>query len=123
MQHGWHQGDRTAYRRDLGLDPTELLTFLRGTQPQSWDKLVGLHGSTDKAQQRLSKRVADELTSRGTIDVLRRGVTDLGVHLACSTPSRLTSSRPSCASCTTRTAARSSGNSHTARATRRTRST
>jgi type I restriction enzyme R subunit len=81
VQHGWHQGDRTAYRRDLGLDPTELLTFVQATQPQSWDKLVALHGSTDKAQQRLSKRVADELTSRGTIDVLRRGVTDLGVHV------------------------------------------
>jgi type I restriction enzyme R subunit len=81
VQHGWHEGDRTAYRRDLGLDPTELLTFLQATQPQSWDKLVALHGSTDKAQQRLSKRVADELTSRGTIDVLRRGVTDLGVHV------------------------------------------
>ena len=81
VQHGWHQGDRTAYRRDLGLDPIELLTFVQATQPQSWDKLVALHGSTDKAQQRLSKRVADELTSRGTIDVLRRGATDLGVHV------------------------------------------
>jgi type I restriction enzyme R subunit len=79
--HNWHRGDRTAYRRDLGLDPTELLAFVQATQPHSWDKLVALHGSTDKAQQRLCKRVADELTSRGTIDVLRRGVTDLGVHV------------------------------------------
>jgi type I restriction enzyme R subunit len=81
VRHGWHRGDRTAYRRDLGLDVSELLAFVQATQPASWDKLVALHGSTDKAQQRLSKRVADELTSRGTIDVLRRGVTDLGVHV------------------------------------------
>ena len=63
-QRGWTAGDRTAYRRDLGLDPTELLAFVQATQPQSWDKLVALHGSTDKAQQRLTKRVADEVTSR-----------------------------------------------------------
>lgn len=38
--HGWHQGERTAYRRDLGLDHTELLAFLPATQSQSWDRLV-----------------------------------------------------------------------------------
>ncbi len=81
VAHGWTEGDRTAYRRGLGLDTGELLTFLGATQPQKWDKLLALHGSADKAQQRFAKRLADELTSRGTIDVLRRGVTDLGVHV------------------------------------------
>ena len=28
VAHGWHQGDRTSYRRDLGLDTGELYTFL-----------------------------------------------------------------------------------------------
>jgi type I restriction enzyme R subunit len=44
VQHGCHQGDRTAYRRDLGLDLTELLGFLQATQPQSWNELVALPG-------------------------------------------------------------------------------
>ncbi len=77
--HGWREGDRAAYRRDLGLHVGELLGFVRETQPEAWDKLVRLHGGEERAGQRLTKRVADELTSRGTIDVLRRGVVDLGV--------------------------------------------
>ncbi len=81
VAHGWHQGDRTAYRRNLGLDTGELFTFLGATQPENWDKLLALHGGADRAQQRFAKRLADELTSRGTVDVLRRGVTDLGVHV------------------------------------------
>ena len=80
--HGWANGDRTAYRRDLGLDPGELLAFVRQTQPEAWDRLVGLHGNEAKASQRLLKRVADELSSRGTVDVLRRGVVDLSVPVA-----------------------------------------
>ncbi len=79
--HGWYVGDRTSYRRELGIDTGELLTFFGATQPEKWDRLISLHGSADKAQQRFAKRLADELTSRGTIDVLRRGVTDLGVHV------------------------------------------
>jgi hypothetical protein len=46
VQHSWHQGGRQLYRRDLGLDPSELLAFVQATQPQSWGKLVALHGST-----------------------------------------------------------------------------
>ncbi len=81
VAHGWTEGDRTAYRRELGLDTGELFTFIGATQARKWDKLLALHGSADKAQQRFAKRLADQLTSRGTIDVLRRGVTDLGVHI------------------------------------------
>jgi type I restriction enzyme R subunit len=79
--HGWHEGDASSYRRNLGLDTAELFTFLGATQREKWDKLLALHGDADRAQQRFAKRLADELTSRGTSDVLRRGVTDLGVHV------------------------------------------
>jgi type I restriction enzyme R subunit len=41
--------------------------------------LVARHGGEARARAKLCKRVADELSSRGTIDVLRRGVKDSGV--------------------------------------------
>jgi len=56
------------------------LTFLGASQAQKWAKLVALHGSPDLAQSKFERRLADELTSRGVIDVLRKGVKDLGVH-------------------------------------------
>ena len=81
LGHGWQQGDPSSYSRALGLDTVELLTFLGASQHESWAKLVGLHGSPDLAQSKFERRLADELTSRGVIDVLRRGVKDLGVHI------------------------------------------
>ncbi len=59
---------------------TLALTFLGASQQAKGAKLVALHGSPDVAQGKFERRVADELTSRGVIDVLRRGVKDLGVH-------------------------------------------
>jgi type I restriction enzyme R subunit len=77
--HGWHAGTSSSYRRELGLDTAELYTFIGATQAEKWDKLISLHGTADKAQQKFARRVADELTKRGTVDVLRNGVTDLSV--------------------------------------------
>jgi hypothetical protein len=37
--HGWHPGDRTSYRRQLGVDTGERLTFLGATQPEKWERL------------------------------------------------------------------------------------
>jgi type I restriction enzyme R subunit len=79
-QGGWHTGDSTTYRRELGLDTAELFTFLGATQIEAWEKLTTLHGSQDTAQRKFAKRLADELTARGTVDVLRNGVVDLGVR-------------------------------------------
>jgi len=80
LGHGWHQGDPSTYSRPLGLDTVELLTFLGASQHEKWAKLITLHGSPDLAQSKFERRLSDELTSRGVIDVLRRGVKDLGVH-------------------------------------------
>lgn len=63
----------------MGLDPTELFAFVTASQPEKWDKLVGLHGSEPVAREKFARRVADELSARGTVDVLRRGVKDLSV--------------------------------------------
>jgi type I restriction enzyme, R subunit len=79
-QGGWHAGAADSYRRDLGLDTVELFTFLGATQIEAWEKLVALHSSQDTAQRKFAKRLADELTARGTVDVLRNGVVDLGVR-------------------------------------------
>jgi type I restriction enzyme, R subunit len=81
VEHGWGQGSPDSYNRALGLDTAELATFLGATQADAWERLVQRHGDQETAQRKVAQRVADEVTARGAVDVLRRGVTDIGVHL------------------------------------------
>lgn len=78
LANGWLKGDPTAYRRDLGLDTGQLFTFIGATQAKAWNKLVTFYGDADIAQQQFAKRVANQLSERGVIDVLRHGVKDKG---------------------------------------------
>jgi type I restriction enzyme R subunit len=77
--HGWIEGDPAEYTRPLGLVPQEVVRFVEATQPEEWAKLVNLHGGPGQAVDKLTRRLASEITARGTVDVLRRGVKDLGV--------------------------------------------
>lgn len=79
LGHGWVKGDPKAYDRELGLDLDQLVEFIKATQPPKWASLVKVHGTELQARQKFGKRVAAELTSRGTIAVLRGEVHDLGV--------------------------------------------
>jgi type I restriction enzyme R subunit len=61
------------------LDTAELFKFIGATQSAEWDKLVTLYGGDiTKAQKNFADRVAKEQDTRGTVDVLRHGVVDLG---------------------------------------------
>jgi len=66
----------------LGLDTSELFAFIGATQVKAWNSLLGRYGNDPNAAQRgFAKRLATELDNRGTVDVLRHGVTDLGVTI------------------------------------------
>ncbi|MDT7539368.1 MAG: type restriction enzyme subunit [Actinomycetota bacterium] len=82
VDHGWLHGTASNYRPALGLDTAELFTFIGATQPMEWERLLGLHGGADVAQRKFAERLAAEITQRGTVDVLRRGVVDLGVRIS-----------------------------------------
>ncbi|NNJ09164.1 type I restriction endonuclease subunit R [Chloroflexales bacterium ZM16-3] len=67
----------TQYDRALGLDPGALFDFLYTTQPQTWAKLQQQHGEA-LAKERFLKRLVKEIATRGTLDILRKGVVDMG---------------------------------------------
>lgn len=70
-------GDFDASR---GIDTVELLGFVSATQPTAWQQLVVKRGGDDASTRKaFLDRVAKELDARGAVDVLRHGVTDLGV--------------------------------------------
>ena len=77
---GWQRGFPDHYRRDLGLDTAELFTFIGATQREAWERLLAYYGGDqDAAQRAFAQRVAEEIDSRGVLDVLRRGVKDRGI--------------------------------------------
>ena len=78
---GYAKGDPHALDRQLGLDPGEALAFVRETQADAWAQLAARHGGETAAETAFLKRLASELDARGTVDVLRHGVKDLGIEL------------------------------------------
>jgi type I restriction enzyme, R subunit len=81
LTHGYAKGDPRTFDRALGLDPDEVLAFAQETQPDEWRALAERHGGEDTARGNFLKRLAAELDERGTVDVLRHGVNDLGVEI------------------------------------------
>ncbi len=65
-------GDPKDYDRDYAVDLAKLLAFLRATQPQLLPQL-DLEEEGPKRQQFLA-RLQGEITKRGVVDVLRKGI-------------------------------------------------
>jgi type I restriction enzyme R subunit len=79
---GYHRSVPSHFDPWLGLDTAELFAFIGATQITEWEKLLGRYGNDpDAAQRGFAKRLAAELDARGTVEVLRQGVVDLGVTI------------------------------------------
>jgi type I restriction enzyme R subunit len=79
---GYTRGIPTNYDPALALDTAELMVFIGATQAEAWEDLVRRYGGdADLAQKRFYERLRRQIDERGTIDVLRHGVEDLGVHI------------------------------------------
>ena len=68
----YEAGQPKDYDRDYAVDLAKLLAFLRATQPKLLPQL-GLEEEGPKRQQFLA-RLQGEITKRGVVDVLRKGI-------------------------------------------------
>jgi type I restriction enzyme R subunit len=76
---GWVCGAPADYDREYCADLVQLSTFLRATQPEAATALdLEQDGPT---RRKLLARLQGEITKRGTIDVLRRGIKHGPHHL------------------------------------------
>lgn len=68
-----------AYDRLLCLIPADVIAFIQATQPKQWEKLKIQYG--EETRPRFLQRLAKEVERRGTLDVLRKGVKDVGARI------------------------------------------
>ena len=73
---GYRKRRPEDYDRVLCLVPRDVLAFVLGTQPQAWKRLAQHHGAL--VEEQFLKRLASEIARRGTLDVLRNGIRDMG---------------------------------------------
>ncbi len=60
---------------DTGLDTAELMAFIGQTQGAEWDRLCEGFQDPAEAQQAFKARLSEQIDKRGTVDVLRNGIT------------------------------------------------
>ncbi|WP_066829627.1 type I restriction endonuclease subunit R [Rufibacter ruber] len=76
-QGGYTKGDRLSFNKDLAFDEKVVFSFLQSTQPKAWNTLSQIHGA--EMEKKLLHRLCKELELRGTLDVLRNGISDYNV--------------------------------------------
>ncbi|ACB84384.1 type I restriction endonuclease subunit R [Natranaerobius thermophilus] len=76
---GYIKGDPSEFAREKALFPKTFIAFIKDTQPDKWEKLERMHG--DQVEEKVIYRLTRELSQRGMLDVLRKGITDFGVKL------------------------------------------
>ncbi|MDY0090866.1 MAG: type I restriction endonuclease [Flavobacteriaceae bacterium] len=73
-ENGYLLRENTVYDNVACLDSALLFEFLEATQPKSVAKLKNYH--KDLYEQKIIKRINDQIQAKGVIEVLRKGITD-----------------------------------------------
>ena len=76
---GYVQGNSNDYNRDVAVDVVHLLAFLQTTQPKAVETLELANDGIKRTQ--FLHRIQGEITKRGVVDVLRKGVGHGPVHV------------------------------------------
>jgi type I restriction enzyme R subunit len=80
---GYFAGTSKTYDRQQALDAAHLFAFLRATQPDAFRRLeiADVNDPKDINRLKFLTRLSSEISSRGVIDVLRKGMDHGPVHL------------------------------------------
>lgn len=71
------KGDAKAFDRTVALDVATLISFVKATQPKSWEKYETIYGTS--AEKSFIDRFCKEVRSLGLLSVLRHGFKDRGI--------------------------------------------
>jgi type I restriction enzyme R subunit len=73
---GYRKREPKSYNAESCFDEDMLFEFIYATQPKEWEKLKQQHG--EEVKPKFVYRLKQEIERRGTLDVLRKGVSDYG---------------------------------------------
>jgi len=75
---GYQERNASAYSQELALFSEDVVAFIQDSQPKEWEKLAKIVPEDTKGH--LISRLCKELELRGTLDVIRSGITDYGIR-------------------------------------------
>ncbi len=88
QSHGWLLGESKNYNKELALYPEDLITFIKTTQSEQWEKQLKIHAPSTRnpnaPEEALLKTVVRDLSAsnKGTLWVLRHLVKDRGAKFS-----------------------------------------
>ena len=74
---GYAKGDAKTFDRTVALDVATLISFVKATQPKSWEKYETIYGTS--CEKSFVERFCKEVRSLGLLSVLRHGFKDRGI--------------------------------------------
>jgi type I restriction enzyme R subunit len=79
IEEGYRKIDRSDYDPESMLFPKVIVEFVSSSQPKEWSRYSKFYG--DHAQEKLIRRFNDSVAERGLLDVLKKGIDDMGIHI------------------------------------------
>jgi type I restriction enzyme R subunit len=76
IDRGYEKRTQTDYNKARCLIPKDVIRFIQQTQAETWEQLKQHHG--DATETEFLNYLASEITSRGTLDVLRNDIKTYG---------------------------------------------
>lgn len=78
-QGGYEKGTMVTYDKEKAVDMQTLIRFIQASQPKQWERYV--RNYKEEAENKLYKRLNEEVENHGMIHVLRHGINDRGVKI------------------------------------------
>ncbi|PFK43193.1 restriction endonuclease subunit R [Bacillus cereus] len=76
---GYTRGDMATYNAEKAIDMPKLIKFINTSQPRQWERYV--RNYKEDAENKLYKRLNEEIETHGLIHVIRHGINDRGVKI------------------------------------------
>lgn len=79
LRHGFQKLSPLSYDLEKNFFVNTLIDFISSSQSKEWERYQRYYG--DNSADKLIRRLTDEIRNRGLIDVLKKGIKDMGVDL------------------------------------------
>ena len=79
LKHGYEKLNASLYDAEKMMFPDILVQFVESTQPKAWARYNKLYGASSK--DKLIRRVFNAIDSSNVLDVLKKGIKDMGVEI------------------------------------------